>query len=115
MVCAQRPGLTGLRADGAQDVETVAQDALDVLRGLSAPNATYVLVFDIDETVLSNMAEFEHMRYGKKPYDGAWEHAWQVGAHAPWSRKCVQMGGVGHHSNITTPVIESSAATGDVH
>jgi len=65
------------------DVETVAQDALDVLRGLSAPNATYVLVFDIDETVLSNMAEFEHMRYGKKPYDGAWEHAWQLNATAP--------------------------------
>mmetsp|Transcript_3207 Transcript_3207/g.5843 ORF Transcript_3207/g.5843 Transcript_3207/m.5843 type:complete len:330 (-) Transcript_3207:202-1191(-) len=65
------------------DVESVAEDALDVLKGLSSPNATYLLVFDIDETVLSNMAEFEHMRYGKKPYDAEWEHQWQRNASAP--------------------------------
>ncbi|XP_075265408.1 uncharacterized protein LOC142357751 [Convolutriloba macropyga] len=58
------------------DVETVASEALALLQDIKAPDTDQVLVFDIDETVLSNMKEFERMKFGKKPYDARWEREW---------------------------------------
>jgi len=52
-----------------------------LLEDIKTPNSSQVLVFDIDETVLSNMKEFERMKFGKKPYDARWEREWMVWGH----------------------------------
>jgi len=66
-----------------KDVKKVADEALALLRNVSGVDRSQLLVFDIDETVLSNMAEFEHQKFGRKPYDARWQHEWQLNGTAP--------------------------------